>query len=111
MDDAPVTRATLLDQPLPTPLAVGHVEVRRITLASDVAAGPHRHNGPVFGVIERGAAVLQVGDGPETVLRTGDVFYEPADVVITRFDATADGVVFVAYFPMPAGQGPELHLE
>jgi quercetin dioxygenase-like cupin family protein len=99
-----VERIVLLDQPLPATLPVGHVEVRRITMGPSVAAGPHRHNGPVFGTIERGSVVFQVGDGPETVLRPGDVFHEPAHEVVTRFDATDEGVVFLAFFPLEPGQ-------
>jgi quercetin dioxygenase-like cupin family protein len=99
-----VTRTVLFDQALPAAVPLAHVEVRRITMGPSVPAGPHRHNGPVFGSIERGSVVFQVGDGQETVLRPGDVFYEPAHEVITRFDATEEGVVFLAWFPLEPDQ-------
>lgn len=103
----PVTRETLLRQTLPD-LTAGAVELRRITLQPDVAGGAHLHNGPVFGTIERGSVVFQVEGGEETVLRQGDVFYEPAGVVIHRFDATAEGVTFLGFFLNGPGEEPEL---
>jgi quercetin dioxygenase-like cupin family protein len=102
--DQPVTRVVVLDGALPAPLPTARVEVRRITMAPGVAAGPHTHNGPVFGSVESGSVVFAVEDGPERVLRAGDVFHEPADVVVRRFDATAEGVVFLGYFLLGPGQ-------
>ncbi|MEV0684383.1 cupin domain-containing protein [Nocardia sp. NPDC050378] len=103
-----VTRTTLLDQVLPSPLALHRVEIRRITLAPDVAGGLHVHNGPVFGSIESGSAVYQIEGEPPTILRPGDVFYEPAHVRIQRFDAQQDGVTFLGYFLLAADQDAEL---
>jgi mannose-6-phosphate isomerase-like protein (cupin superfamily) len=74
----------------------------------DVIGGPHHHNGPVFGVIETGSVLLQVDGGEETILRAGDVFYEPADVMIDKFDATSEGVTFIGYFLTGPNQNPEL---
>jgi len=102
-----VLRTTLLEQRLP-PRLTAAVQVRRITLRPGVSGGAHRHNGPVFGSIERGSVVLQVEGGPERLLQAGDVFYEPADAVITRWDATAEGVEFLGYFLLEEGQVPEL---
>ncbi len=105
---APVTRAVVQDVLLPAPLPVARIETRRITLAPDVAGGRHVHNGPVVGVVEAGSATMAVDGGPETVLEAGDVFYEPGETVIDRFDAGPDGVTFVAHFPVPEGVEPEL---
>lgn len=93
----PVVRVTLLEQPLPDKVTAA-MQVRRITLQPNVVGGPHHHNGPVFGAIEAGSVFFQVDGGPETILRAGDVFYEPADVMINRFDATPEGVTFLGYF-------------
>ncbi|PPF90125.1 hypothetical protein C5B96_00180 [Subtercola sp. Z020] len=103
----PVVRVSLLQQPLPV-RAIGGVQVRRITLAPDVAGGPHHHNGAVFGAIEAGSVHFQVDGAPSTVLRAGDVFYEPAHVLIDRFDATSEGVTFLGYFLVGPGEAPEL---
>ncbi|RFA09284.1 hypothetical protein B7R54_08620 [Subtercola boreus] len=102
-----VVRVTLLEQSLPD-TAVGTVQVRRITLQPDVAGGPHHHNGPVFGSIESGSVFFQVDGGSPTILRAGDVFYEPADTLIDRFDATSEGVTFLGYFLVGPDQAPEL---
>lgn len=103
----PVVRVTLFEQPLDNKVTAG-VEVRRITLQPNVVVGEHHHNGPVFGTIESGSVFFQVNGGAESVLRQGDVFYEPAEVVIDRFDATSEGVVFLGYFLTGPGQKPEL---
>ena len=103
----PVVRETLLVQALPTK-AVSSVEVRRITLLPNVEGGAHIHNGPVFGVIELGSVVLQVGLEPPRTLMTGDVFYEPAGDTITRWDATTEGVTFIGYFLLSDNETPEL---
>jgi quercetin dioxygenase-like cupin family protein len=105
---APVTRTVLIDQPLPAPLPVQRVEVRRIVIAPDTAGGLHVHNGPVFGSIESGSAVYQIEGEPETVLAAGDTFYEPAGVRIARFDALESGVTYLGYFLLTAGQQAEL---
>jgi quercetin dioxygenase-like cupin family protein len=104
----PVTRAVVQDVSLDGPLAVARIQTRRITLAPDVAGGRHVHNGPVVGVVESGSATMAVDGGPETLLEVGDVFYEPGEIVIDRFDAGPDGVTFVAHFPVPEGVEPEL---
>lgn len=103
-----VTRTIVLDQHLPEPRVVGHVEVRRITIAPHHSPGPHTHNGPVFGSIEAGSAVYRIEGGPETVLNPGDVFYEPEATRIARFDAQGEGVTFLAHFPVGPGEVPRL---
>ncbi|HXH33736.1 MAG TPA: cupin domain-containing protein [Plantibacter sp.] len=102
-----VTRTTLLEQPLPEKLTAA-MHVRRITMQANAIGGPHHHNGPVFGSIELGSVHFQVDGGPETILRTGDVFYEPAGVLIDRFDATEEGVTFLGYFLSGPDETPVL---
>jgi quercetin dioxygenase-like cupin family protein len=103
----PVVRQTLMRQPLDDKITAA-VEIRRITLQPNVAGGPHLHNGPVFGAIESGSVHFQVDGGEETILRAGDTFYEPADVLIDRFDATSEGVTFLGYFLSGPGEEPVL---
>ncbi|GIH96000.1 hypothetical protein ACFFMN_42150 [Planobispora siamensis] len=104
----PVTRTVVLDQPLAVPAVTHRVEVRRISIAAGQPAGLHTHNCPVFGSIESGSVVYQIDGGPESVLTAGDTFYEPEGVRIARFDAQDDGVTFLAYFLLGAGQTVEL---
>ncbi|WP_327099376.1 cupin domain-containing protein [Nocardia vinacea] len=75
------------------------VEVRRITIAPNHAAGLHVHNGPVFGSVESGSVIYQIDGRPESVLGPGDVFYEPEGVRIARFDAEGEGVTFLGSMP------------
>jgi quercetin dioxygenase-like cupin family protein len=102
------TRTLLLDQQLPAPRVIDHVEIRRITIAAGEHLGLHVHNGPVFGSIETGSAVYQIEGEPETVLTPGDVFHEPESARIARFDPQGDGVTFLAYFPAGPGETPSL---
>ena len=104
----PVSRVIVMDQTLPEPLATRRVEIRRITIAPGYPAGLHVHNGPVFGSIETGSVIYQIEGQPETVLKPGDVFYEPAAVRIARFDAQEDGVTFLGYFLLAEGVNAEL---
>ena len=48
--------------------------------------------------------MFQIEGELETVLRPGDVFYEPEGARITRFDAQDAGVTFLAYFLLGPGQ-------
>lgn len=105
--DQPISRVTLLKQSLQERITSA-VEVRRISLQPNVAGGAHHHNGPVFGAIEHGSVVFQVDGGAEVILSAGDVFYEPANVLVDRFDATSEGVTFLGYFLSGPDETPEL---
>ncbi|HEX4090528.1 MAG TPA: hypothetical protein VHZ33_17585 [Trebonia sp.] len=105
---AALSRVIVMDQELPGTLGVRRVEIRRITMAAGYAAGLHVHNGPVFGSIETGSVVYQVEGSAETVLRSGDVFYEPEGARIARFDAQENGVTFLGYFLLADGVNAEL---
>ncbi len=108
--EQPVTREIVLDTRLPHAVATERVEVRSIRILAGHAAGRHVHNGPVFGSIVEGSVLFQVEGANETVLRPGDVFYEPADVPIAHFDALGEDVTFLAYFPLTSGQEAQLDM-
>ncbi len=106
--EQPITRTIVCDVRLPAVKATDRVQVREITILPSQPAGLHVHNGPVFGSIVAGSVVYQIDGQPASVLRPGDVFYEPEGERITRFDAQDDGVTFLAYFLLSPGQEPEL---
>lgn len=106
--EQPIIRAVVSDVRLPAVKATDRVQVREIRILPSQPAGPHMHNGPVFGSIVAGSVVYQVDGRPASVLRPGDVFYEPEGERIARFDAQEDGVTFLAYFLLSPGQEPEL---
>jgi len=108
MTETPVERKILTTVKLDGAPSFASVEVRRITIAAGFHPGAHWHNGPVFGVIEAGSAFFQVGTDAQSVLSAGDTFYEPGNETITRFDATDEGVTFLAWFPMPPGTAAEM---
>jgi quercetin dioxygenase-like cupin family protein len=106
-DELPMTREVVLDAAL-LGLTVERVEVRRIRMAPHLAPGAHVHNGPVLGNVVEGSVLFQVEDGPRLVLGPGDVFFEPANVRISHFDALEDGATFLGYFPLAPGQEPDI---
>jgi quercetin dioxygenase-like cupin family protein len=106
--DQPITRTIVSDVRLPTVKATDRVQAREIKILPSQRAGLHVHNGPVFGSIVEGSVVYQIEGQPESVLRPGDVFYEPEGARIARFDAQQDGVTFLAFFLLSPGQEPEL---
>jgi quercetin dioxygenase-like cupin family protein len=106
--DQPVTREVVFDAPFARIKATARVEVRRIRMLPGFGAGLHVHNTPVVGNIVAGSVIYQIEGEPEQVLKTGDVFYEPQDVRIARFDALEDGAEFLGYFL--AGEGEEASL-
>ena len=102
--EQPVIRDVVLDVGLPHTTPTSRTEVRRIRMLPDYPAGLHIHNGPVVGNILEGSVVYQVEGEPQSVLGPGDVFYEQEGTRIARFDAGAEGVTFLAYFLLRAGQ-------
>jgi quercetin dioxygenase-like cupin family protein len=101
-------RDVLLDARLAQPKLTARVEVRRIRMLRGHPGGLHIHNTPVVGHIVSGSVIYQIEGGPERVLGAGDVFYEPQDVRIARFDALDDGVEFLGYFLVGEGEDAQL---
>jgi quercetin dioxygenase-like cupin family protein len=106
--EQPMTREVLLDGRLSAALTTERVEVRRIRMLAGHKAGRHVHNGPVFGSIVEGSVLFQVEGEAAVTLSPGDVFFEPAGVPVTHFDALDEDVTFLGYFPLAAGQEPGL---
>jgi quercetin dioxygenase-like cupin family protein len=106
--EQPISRVVVLDARFERVKAAQRVEVREIRILAGHAAGVHVHNGPVVGSIVEGSAIYQVEGQPASTLRAGDVFYEPEGAHIARFDATEEGVTFLGYFILAAGEEPEI---
>jgi quercetin dioxygenase-like cupin family protein len=106
--DQPLTRTVILDAALADPGPIARIELRRIRMLAGLVAGRHVHNGPVVGSVVAGRVRFQVDGQDEAVLGPGDVFFEPADVPITHFDALDEDVTFLAYFPLRPGQEPRI---
>ena len=106
--EQPVIRDVVLDARFASVKATSRVEVRRIRMLPGHAGGLHVHNTPVVGSIVAGSVVYQIEGSPAEVLRAGDVFFEPQDVRIARFDALEDGVEFLGYFLIGDGEQASL---
>ena len=106
--EQPVVRDILLDARFDQPKTTARVEVRRIRMLPGHPGGLHVHNTPVVGNIVSGSVIYQIEGEPECVLRAGDVFFEPQEVRIARFDALDDGVEFLGYFLIADGESAEL---
>jgi quercetin dioxygenase-like cupin family protein len=85
MTETTILRKPLLKATLPKK-QVTAVDVREIRFQPNQQTGRHKHPCPVIGYIAEGSAVLQIEGQPPQQLPTGSAFYEPADVIITRFD-------------------------
>ena len=59
-------------------------------------------------VVLEGSVIFEVEGEAQSVLRPGDVFYEPEGARIAHFDAGPDGATFLAYFLLRAGQEPAM---
>jgi len=106
--EQPVSRAVLLDARMDAVRDVARVEIREIAMLAGHAAGLHVHNGPVVGSILSGTVTYQVEGQPPALLGPGDVFFEPEAERIARFDAGEEGLRFLAYFLLSAGQEAQL---
>ena len=106
--EQPLTRTVLMDARLLKVKEISHVEIRELRILPGHAAGPHVHNGPVVGSILEGSAIYQIEGQSESVLRPGDVFFEPEGERIARFDATDEVVTSLGYFLLSPGQEAEL---
>lgn len=94
-----VVREDLLSVPLAPYVAVGQVELKRITLPAHLRAGRHVHPCPVVGVVIAGRIAFQVEGQPTQHLRPGDAFYEPARTPIAHFDNAGDApAIFTAVY-------------
>jgi quercetin dioxygenase-like cupin family protein len=106
--DQPVVRDVVLDARFAEPKLTTRVEVRRIRMLAGHPGGLHVHNTPLVGSIVAGSVIYQIEGSPAEVLRAGDVFFEPQDVRIARFDAQEDGVEFLGYFLIADGEEASL---
>jgi quercetin dioxygenase-like cupin family protein len=99
-----IRRTTLLTHPLHAP--PDRVEAYRVELPPGQAAGPHVHPGPVAGYVETGLIAFERDGQPVRELRPGDVFFEPAGVVIRRFDNASDSqpAGFIAFYLLTGDQ-------
>jgi quercetin dioxygenase-like cupin family protein len=106
MSESDIVRTRLLTAALEGHPATASVEVARIELEPGRQTGRHRHPCTVVGYVASGTIRFQVEGEPETVLRAGDAFHEPAGAPIAHFDNASDAepATFIAFYLLPPGE-------
>jgi quercetin dioxygenase-like cupin family protein len=95
----PVTRKTLLKAAVDPGKTVATVDIQEVTMGPGQKAPLHLHPCPTVGVITEGAIAFQIEGQPVQHLKTGDAFYEPANVRVARFDNDGDTLArFVVHY-------------
>jgi quercetin dioxygenase-like cupin family protein len=105
-EPAPIIRENLLSVAFAAETSVERVEMARVELAPGQPAGRHFHPCHVVGYVVSGVIRFQIAGDPETTLRAGDAFHEPADREIPHFDNASNEqpATFVAFYLMPPGE-------
>jgi hypothetical protein len=100
MTETTILRKPLLKATLPR-RQVTAVDVREITFQPNQQTGRHKHPCPVIGYIAEGSAILQIEGQHPQQLATGSAFYEPADVIVARFDNASATAPNEVHRPIP----------
>jgi quercetin dioxygenase-like cupin family protein len=91
----------VLSQAMP-PLDGTHLQVTtvEVTYPPGGSSAPHSHPCPVIGYVLKGAVRMQVKDGPLSIHKAGDTFYEaPNGIHMVSANASAtEPATFLAYF-------------
>ncbi|MGE3335433.1 MAG: cupin domain-containing protein [Rhodospirillaceae bacterium] len=106
----PITREVLPSAQIAGTKPVDRVEVQKISLGANVKPGAHIHSAPVVGYIIEGSIVFQIEQQPARILKAGDTFFEPANTVISRFDAGDAPATFMAYYLLGKDEKNELKM-
>jgi len=85
-----VLRKDLLTAIVDSEKSVSRVEVQEVTMGPKQKAPLHLHPCPTVGIIIEGAISFQIYGRPVQHLKTGDAFYEPANVKVAKFDNDGD---------------------
>lgn len=98
----------VLSQVEDAPIQAGQVVTTlRVTLPpASPGTPPHRHPGPAFGYVVRGAVTFEVEGRAPVTLRAGDAFWEPGGDVIHYEDSNAltdEETEFVVTLMLPPG--------
>lgn len=84
-DDVPPAKVEILSEKPGVAPVDDSLVVRTILVTlppSSPGAPPHRHPGPVYGYVVKGAIRFELEGEPERVIREGEAFFEPGGDVI-----------------------------
>ena len=99
-----IRRTALLAHTLPG--SPTRFEAYRVEFQPGQSAGRHYHPCAVTGYVENGLIAFERDGQSVLELRPGDVFFEPAEETINRFDNLSDSepAVFVAFYLLTGDQ-------
>jgi quercetin dioxygenase-like cupin family protein len=85
---------------------IDRVESHQVTLPPGQASGRHTHPGGVVGYVTGGLIAYELDGQPVQELRAGSAFFEPADVLVHRFDnlSASEPATFVACYLLTGDQ-------
>jgi len=95
----PVTRTEIFRHALPN-VRGKEVIVISIEYAPGSGSTRHRHPGPVFAYVVRGAVVSQLGGDAPVTYGEGEMWYEPPGALhsVSRNASETDGAKLIAFF-------------
>ena len=98
-EQPPVSRAQLFAGPLDNGFNVEKIISQRIEMAPQVSGQKHYHPVPVVGYIVSGEIAFQIEGQKTQILQAGDVFFEPADAIVVRWENIGTArTVFIANY-------------
>src|SRR5262249_21068692 len=74
---------------LPSPFDQQTATFTELYLEPGKGSTPHKHNGFVLGYVIEGEFRFQTSDGPERILRAGDIFYEAPGVTHLKSESAS----------------------
>ena len=79
---------------------ISSVKVVEIVFQAGQKAPHHKHPCPVMGQIISGTCLIQIEGKEPKILKSGDIFYEPANTPVLHFDnySETEPMKFVAYY-------------
>src|SRR5205807_327646 len=91
---------------LPAPFAGMEARVLEVTIPPGPGSTPHRHPGLVMGYVLEGVLIFAVAGGPPQLVKAGEVFYEPPNVLHTTSASAVPGrpVRFLVFFVGDTGK-------
>ncbi len=96
--EPPFTKSDLAKWPITK--NINYVDVKKIDFSGGFQGGIHHHPCPVMGYIVSGTIDYQIEGEDLKTLKAGDVFYEPANKTITKFDnaSATESATFLAIY-------------
>jgi quercetin dioxygenase-like cupin family protein len=106
-----VMRKELLTPVIDGSKQVSKVEIQEVTMNVEIEAPLHLHPCPTMGVVTEGKIAFEIEGEKTQHLKAGDVFYEPANIRIAKFNNEGDvPAKFVVFYLLGEGESDTVHL-